>query len=98
MENILNDYYTNNARKLHSVVNKILIRFGGLSEKDTDDFYSLANEVFLEAIKRYDGEKSFDGFLYSCLSNKIKTEMTRRNRYKRQADRMSISINTTVGG
>ncbi len=97
MENILNDYYTNNARKLHSVVNKILIRFGGLSEKDTDDFYSLANEVFLEAIKRYDGEKSFDGFLYSCLSNKIKTEMTRRNRYKRQADRMSISINTTVG-
>ncbi len=97
MENILNDYYTNNARKLHSVVNKILIRFGGLSEKDTDDFYSLANEVFFEAIKRYDGEKSFDGFLYSCLSNKIKTEMTRRNRYKRQADRMSISINTTVG-
>ena len=62
-----------------------------------DDFYSLANEVFVDVMRRYDGAQSFDGFLYSCLLNKIKTEITRRNREKRKADRMSISIDTPIG-
>ena len=97
MEQILNTYYANNAKKLHMVVDKILIRFGGLVNKDLDDFYSLANEVFVDVIKRYDNTQSFDAFLYSCLLNKIKTEMTRRNREKRKADRMAISIDTPIG-
>lgn len=91
---ILDAYYSDNAKKLHKTVDKILCRFGGLSGKDTDDFYSLANEVFVDVMKRYDGEQSFDGFLYSCLANKIKTEMTRLNRQKRKADRMSVSLDS----
>ena len=97
MEKILFTYYSNNAKKLHKIVDKILLKFGGLSDKDMDDFYSLANEVFVDTMRRYDRTQSFDGFLYSCLSNKIKTEMTRRNREKRRADRMSISIDTPIG-
>lgn len=97
MEKILITYYENNAKKLHKMVDKILLKFGGLSDKDMDDFYSLANEIFVDAMRRYDNTQSFDGFLYSCLSNKIKTEMTRRNREKRKADRMSISIDTPIG-
>lgn len=97
MEQILSRYYQNNAKKLHKVVDKILLKFGGLSDKDLDDFYSLANEVFVDVIKRYDNSQSFDAFLYSCLLNKIKSEMTKRNREKRKADRMSISIDTPVG-
>lgn len=89
---ILDTYYADNAKKLRKVVDKILLKFGGLSNKDRDDFYSLANEVFVDVIKRYDRTKSFDGFLYSCLSNKIMTEITRRNREKRKADRFSISL------
>ncbi|MCI8416408.1 MAG: hypothetical protein HFI33_02700 [Lachnospiraceae bacterium] len=96
MEQILNEYYKNNAKKLHSVVDKILLKFGGLSDKDTDDFYSLANEIFVDVMKRYDNSQSFDTFLYSCLLKRIKTEMTRRNREKRKADRMSISIDTPI--
>ena len=92
---ILDTYYTDNAKKLHRVVDRILSKFGGLTYKDTGDFYSLANEVFTDAIKRYDGEQSFDGFLYSCLSNKIMSEITKRNCEKRKADRMSISVNAT---
>lgn len=94
---ILNTYYADNAKKLHKTVDKILCRFGGLSGKDTDDFYSLANEVFADVMKRYDYKQSFDGFLYSCLSNKIMTEITRRNREKRKADRMCVSLYTPVG-
>ncbi len=92
---VLDTYYSNNARKLHRVVDRILSKFGGLSGKDMDDFYSLANEVFADALKRYDYEQSFDGFLYSCLSNKIMSEITRRNREKRKADRMSTSLDAT---
>lgn len=96
VEQILNDYYENNARKLRRVVDGILLHFGGLSNKDYDDFYSLANEVFVDAMNRYDSSQPFDGFLYSCLSNKIKTEVTKKNRYKRMADRMSVSLDEPV--
>lgn len=89
---ILNAYYADNAKKLHKVVDRILSKFGGLSGKDKDDFYSLANEVFADVLKRYDHEQSFDGFLYSCLSNKIMSEITRRNREKRKSDRLSTSL------
>lgn len=97
MEQILNSYYADNARKLRRVVDRILFKFGGLSYKDRDDFYSLANEVFADVLRRYDDSKSFDGFLYSCLKNKIMTEMTRRNREKRKADRMAVSIDAPLG-
>lgn len=90
-------YYADNAKKLHKVVDKILLKFGGLSNKDKDDFYSLANEVFTDVLKRYDHVQSFDGFLYSCLSNKIMTEMTRRNREKRKADRLCTSLDAVNG-
>lgn len=97
MEEILVTYYADNARKLHKVVDKILLKFGGLSNKDLDDFYSLANEVFVDVMRRYDNSQSFDAFLYSCLLNKIKTEITRRNRQKRRADRIAVSIDTPIG-
>lgn len=96
MEQILNAYYENNAEKLHEMADKILHKFGGLSDKDYHDFYSIANEVFVDVMKRYDKRQSFDGFLYSCLSNKFKTEMTSRNRRKRQIDRNCISIDTPM--
>lgn len=95
MEAILNSYYANNARKLHNMVDKILFRLR--FDVDNDDFYSLANEIFFDALRRYDGKQDFDGFIYSCLTNKFKTEMTRRNRQKRQTDRMAISIDTPIG-
>ena len=97
MEKILNEYYKDNAKKLRVKVDKMLKNFGGLSDKDYDDFYSLANMVFVDVMRRYDGVQDFDGLLHTSLENKIKTEMTRRNRIKRQADRNSISIDTPIG-
>lgn len=96
MEKILNTYYANNAKKLHMMVDKILrkLRF---TDVDNEDFYSLANEIFVDVIERYDGKQDFNGFLYSCLYRKFCTEMTRRNRQKRQADKNSISIDTPIG-
>ena len=84
MQTILNVYYKNNAKKLHHMVDKLLRQFGGVDAKDKDDFYSLANEVFWDVLNRYDRNQPFETFLYSCLDRKIKTEITRRNRSKRQ--------------
>ena len=97
MEKILESYYENNAKKLHTMVDKILFKLGFLSSVDVDDFYSLANEIFVDVLNRYNSSQEFDGFLYSCLTNKFKTEMTRRNRYKRRADKDSISIDEPIG-
>ncbi len=97
MEQIMNAYYANNAKRLHKAVDKILARFEGISDKDKDDFYSLANEVFVDVMRRYEDSQPFDAFLHSCLQNRIKTEMTRRNREKRKADRLAISLDAPVG-
>lgn len=96
-DEILNSYYANNARRLHRMVDRILARFGGLCNKDRDDFYSLANEVFVDAMGRHDGIQPFDGFLYACLKNKILSEVTRRNREKRKADRVAVSLDAPMG-
>ena len=97
MEELLEAYYADNAKKLRRLVDKILSKFGGLSDKDRDDFYSLANEVFVDAMRRCEDLEAFDVYLYACLSNKIKTEISKINCEKRRADRMSVSIDMPVG-
>lgn len=80
---VTEQYYENNAEKLHKMVDKILKKYGGLSQKDTDDFYSLANEVFWVAVNDFNGNGDFNGFLYSRLARKIMSMITKRNRKKR---------------
>lgn len=95
MEKIIHAYYENNAIKLRRLVDQILKRFGQIP--DREDFYSLANEVFAEVLKKYDTSRSFDAFLYSCLCNRIKSELRRRNRDKRRTDYLSVSFDVLLG-
>ena len=95
METIINQYYEDNAKKLRCMVDKVLFNLK-FTDVDKDDFYSLANEIFVGVINNYDSKQDFDGFLYSCLYKKFCTEMTRRRRYKRKADKDSISIYTPI--
>ena len=95
MKKIIISYYENNAKRLHNMIDKILFKLN-FFDVDKQDFYSLGNEIFVDVLHRYDETQDFDAFLYSCLRNKFKTEMTRRNRYKRQADKNCISISISV--
>ena len=88
-------YFKNDGRVLYSLIDKVLFKLKFDVEKS--DFYSLGSEIFLDALCRYDETQDFNGFLYSCLINKFRTEMTRRNRQKRQCDNNSISIDTPIG-
>ena len=88
-------YFKNDGKVLYGLINKVLFKLKFDVEKS--DFYSLGSEIFLDALCRYDETQDFNGFLYSCLINKFKTEMTRRNRQKRKCDNNSISIDTPIG-
>lgn len=93
-EDLINLYFKENGKKLYAMIDQILFKLKFDVEKS--DFYSLGSEIFLDALCRYDEAQDFNGFLYSCLMNKFKTEMTRRGRQKRQADKNAISIDTPI--
>lgn len=83
MEHIINSYFKNDARKLHKVVDKVLKNLHFV-DVDKEEFYSLANEIFVtEIMPNYNPEKSFEAFLYSTLYKKFCTAMTKSTRYKR---------------
>lgn len=91
-------YFRNDAKKLYEMIDRILrkLRF----DVDKSDFYSMGNEIFIDVLKRYDEIQDFDGFLYTCLEKKFKTEMTRRTRDKRcvktEVEEMDINGNKVV--
>lgn len=93
---LIEQYYANNASKLRKMVDGIIKKYGGLSQKDTDDFYSLANEVFWIAVNDFNGCGNFNGFLYSRLSLKIMSMITERNRKKRADVETIIHSDGTV--
>ena len=93
-KDLVDSYFKNDGKVLYSLIDKVLFKLKFDVEKS--DFYSLGSEIFLDALCRYDETQEFNGFLYSCLINKFKTEMTRRNRQKRQGDNNSISIDAPI--
>lgn len=95
----INYYCENNMAKLRTIAYPIFIKFGGITPKDYDEFYSEANKTILSATRIFDNSKGddFEKFLKGCLSRKFKTLMTRRNRNKRIADRTCVSLDTPIG-
>ena len=82
---ILESYYKVNennpeesAKKLHNVVDKILKQFGGITDIDRDECYSIANLEITKYIKSqldkgiedFDEDK-FNGFIYFAISRKV---------------------------
>ena len=83
---LANLYYENGAKKIRKMIDRILLRFGGLSDKDKDDFYSIGNETFVMALNAYEngGDASFNTYLDNNILNRFKSEMTKRNAKKKK--------------
>ena len=97
LEEIINDLYQNNGRKIHQMCNKRLLKFGGLTQKDYDDFYSAANEACTLAMGTYEESKgSFEGYLCRTIQFTMIDEIQKRNCYKRRAERLCISLDMPV--
>ena len=84
-QKLANYYSENNMQRLKYISYQIFSKFGGLSNKDYDDFYSIANMVLWNDVQNFDESKgiSFENILKFHLRNKFKTAMTKRNRKKR---------------
>ena len=93
-EKNVEEYYANNAAKVRKMVDDIIKRYR-FNITDKDDFYSIANEVFVKILDTYDGKRDFKGYLYSCLENRIKQEQTRRTALKNGGDKLISSLDDT---
>ena len=92
---ILQPYCENDMKKLKRMSRSIFMRFNEpLTNADYDDFYSIANITLWQAYNSYDPDKdvSFEGFLYSCLEKKFKSELTNRHRHKRIINQFTVSL------
>lgn len=78
----IDEYFSNDARKLHKLVDKVLknLKFHDI---DVEDYYSLSHEIFYNSLQYYDKAQPFKGFIYSCLYKKFCTDMTAKKRSKR---------------
>lgn len=72
---IINEYCCDGMKKLKKLCNPIIVKIGGISEKDHDDIYSLAQFVLYKSVKSYDKNNangaSFKTFLCNILSRRI---------------------------
>ena len=76
------DYYcSDNNKELKKLVNPILMNhFGWLPSQYYDDFYSILAQVVWDCEKSFNKQKvktnKFKSYLLSCISNKIKSQLT----------------------
>lgn len=83
---VINNLYKNNAKELQRICNKEMIKFGGISNMDYDDFYSRVGYDISLAKDNFDSTKgkSFKDYIYGVIKLSIWKEMRHRNREKRQ--------------
>ena len=78
--------FANEAKEMKKICNKYMVKFGGISEMDYDDFYSQVGWDVSIASKNYrpTNDKSFKEFIYGVIKLSVCKQMTHRNRGKRQ--------------
>lgn len=98
MEVILEEYCANEMKKLKQICYPILIKIGGIYEKDYDDFYSIALDALADSVLRYDENKDcqFKTFLIGNIKRKFSTEIRDRNRNKRIPSKQIESFNALI--
>lgn len=88
IESAIEKLYANGQYKLKQICNKEMMKFGGISQKDYDCFYSRVGLEISIAMKnnRYDSTKGKNpmDFLVGIIKRSVLKEMTDRNRGKRQ--------------
>lgn len=82
---ILDEYCSDELKKLKQLCNPMLMKIGGISNSDYDDFYDIALETLADSIVKYDNSKSchFKTFLKGNIERRFKNELRDRNRDKR---------------
>lgn len=87
IESAIEELYADNGKKLKMMCQKEMARFGGISQKDYDDFYSRAGLEITLARKGFDPSKGkrFMEYVSGVIRHSVLKEMTDKNRGKRRA-------------
>lgn len=99
MNDYLIFYGKNNEKKLKTISDFIITKhFGWLSQKDYDDFYSIAGEVLWHCCENFDESKGaqFETYLINCLVRKFKTRVTYMNRQRRNNGNQDMSLDALI--
>ena len=69
--------------EIHKFVDSFLRKYKWISQKDRDDFYSVANYYFIEAANDFDGTGDIKGYLKMELAKKLSSYARGLQRQKR---------------
>lgn len=96
----VNFYCTDDMKNIKKISYTLMAELGGISQKDYDDFYSIAQMTLLKAFDTYDEKIPFEKFFRNCLKKKYFSELRDRNRDVRKANngKYAISISTLTSG
>ena len=97
-QEILELYCDNEMAELKKICYPILTKIGGISNKDYDDFYSIALDALADSVLRFDDTKKckFKTFLFGNIQRKFKTEIRDRNREKRIPSKKIESMSNLI--
>lgn len=86
IDKVINELFSNDAKELQKICNKEIIKFGGISDMDLDDFYSRVGWDISIAKENFDPSKgkTFKDYVYGVIKLSVWKEIKHRNREKRQ--------------
>lgn len=86
VEEIIQWLFENDAKEMKKICNKEMMKFGGISEMDYDDFYSQVGWDISLARESFDPTKgkTFKEYIYGVIKLSVWKVMKRRNCGKRQ--------------
>lgn len=95
---VLNDYCGNGMLRLKKMCFPLITLFGGITDAEYDEFYSIANETVWTAALQYNADEndSFDNFLRTCLLKKFMTFVTKKNRKKRIPTKNIVTVDSKI--
>lgn len=96
-ENIINRYFEYNTQgrpaRLEGMCNKVIKKLGYNNPSEMEEFYSIASEVILDLVQKYDSSKcKFETLFYNALMNRFKNFIRERNALKRQCEYQALSL------
>ena len=106
VDEVIQWLFANDSKEMKKICNKEMMKFGGISEMDYDDFYSQVGWDISKAKKNYEKnfnlsqDKTFKEYIYGVIKLAVWKQMTKRNRGKRQIiiekEVMDGNGNTTI--
>lgn len=98
VKRICNEYCGDEMVVLKKICLPIILQYGGITESEHDEFYSIANETVWRAAVMFNDNinDSFDKYLRECLSNRFKSVMTKKNRKKRIPIQVTVNIDSPI--